>query len=181
MADDGAKSRPAPSPMASPIVSSAHLAGDAAALSEMEYGLIVAMHAFDRWIVRCAAAAGVPDLAPLDVLILHSINHRGREKRLADLTFVLNIEDTHLVSYACKKLEKLGLVVRDKRGKEVVFSVTEAGADACRRYGEIRAACLVDTVKAIGTIDLEDLSAQGRLLRALSGLYDQAARSASSL
>lgn len=42
-----------------PIVSSAHLAAGAMpALSELEFGLILLGHAFNRWMVRCAAAAG---------------------------------------------------------------------------------------------------------------------------
>ena len=41
-----------------PIVSSAHLAsGLMPSLSELEFGLILLGHAFNRWIVRCAAAA----------------------------------------------------------------------------------------------------------------------------
>ena len=54
-------------------------------LSELEFGLILLGHAFDRWMVHCAAASGVADLSPLDVLVLHTVNHRGRGKRLADI------------------------------------------------------------------------------------------------
>ncbi|HKA80749.1 MAG TPA: transcriptional regulator, partial [Xanthobacteraceae bacterium] len=53
-----------------PIVSSAHLAtGLMPALSELEFGLILLGHAFNRWMVRCAAAAGIADLSALDVLV----------------------------------------------------------------------------------------------------------------
>ena len=97
--------------MSKSIVSSAHLVSEKSAeLSEYEYGLIIASNTFDRWIVRCAAAAGLKDLGPLDVLVLHSINHRDRAKKLADLCFVLNIEDTHTVAYSCRKLVKQGLI-----------------------------------------------------------------------
>lgn len=52
-----------------PIVSSAHLAeGQMPELSELEFGLILAGHAFSRWIVRAMAAVGYPDLSALDVL-----------------------------------------------------------------------------------------------------------------
>ena len=91
-----------------PIVSSAHLAAGAMpTLSELEFGVILLGHAFERWMVRCMAAAGVPDLSPLDVLVLHSVAHRERPKRLADICLVLSIEDTHLVNYSVKKLEGL--------------------------------------------------------------------------
>jgi len=166
----------------SKIVSSAHLVSERSAeLSEYEYGLIVAGHAFNRWIVRCMAAADGPELGPLDVLVLHTVNHRGREKRLADICFVLNVEDTHTVNYALKKLVKHELVRSQRRGKEVAYSVTEAGAALCGRYREVREDCLVSALSALGTVDNTEIGAAGNVLRALSGLYDQAARAATSL
>ena len=104
---------------ASPIVSSAHLAAGALpSLSELEFGLILLGHAFDRWMVRCMAAAGVPDLSPLDVLVAHTIAHRDKPKRIADICLVLSIEETHVVTYSVKKLEGLGLVTSSRSGNE---------------------------------------------------------------
>ena len=82
------------------LVSSAHLVSEKSGeLSEFEFGLIIAGHAFNRWVVRCMAAAGIKDLTTLDVLLLHHVNHRAREKKLGDIRFMLNIEDTHVVSF----------------------------------------------------------------------------------
>jgi predicted MarR family transcription regulator len=164
------------------IVSSPHLAeGGAPVLSEFEYGLIVSGNAFDRWIVRCMAAAGYPDFNRLDVMVLHIVNQRARDKRLADICFVLNIEDTHLVNYALKKLLKAGLVEAQKHGKETHYRTSRKGMEACRRYREVRETCLVETVKALGNFDESEIAAVARFLRALSGLYDQAARAAANL
>ena len=92
-----------------PIVSSAHLVSEhSAEMSEFEFGLIVAGNAFHRWVVHCMSAAGLRDLTPLDVLVLHHVTHRARDKRLADICFIMNIEDTHLVNYALKKLQSMG-------------------------------------------------------------------------
>ncbi len=111
-----------------PIVSSGHLASGALpALSEFEFGMIMTVHAFNRWMVRCMAAAGMPDLSPLDVLVLHNVNHRGKAKRLADVCLVLNIEDTHVVSYSLKKLEKLKLV-RGGTAQGAVWAIRPGGA-----------------------------------------------------
>src|SRR3978361_2141106 len=103
---------PAPaSPVSRSFVSSSHLVSTKSReLSEFEFGLIVAGHAFNRWVVRCMAAAGVKDLTALDVLLLHHVNHRAREKKLGDISFMLNIEDTHLVSYSLKKLVAMRMV-----------------------------------------------------------------------
>lgn len=164
-----------------PVVSSAHLAAGAMpALSEFEFGAIMVSNAFERWMVRCMAAAGVPDLSPVDVLVLHTAFHRGKPKRMADICLVLNIEDTHVVSYAIKKLARLGLVVTRMQGKEKVISTTEAGAQACRSYHEIREALLVRSVAAMG-LDRMALSKIAAQMRVLSGHYDQAARAAASL
>ncbi len=164
-----------------PVVSAAHLAeGAMPELSEVEFALTVMGNAFQRWIVRCMAAAGFPGLGHIDVLILHAVNHRSREKTLSDLCMMFNIEDTHVVTYALKKLESLGLVEAGKRGKEKTVKVTRAGAAACGNYRNVREALLVSSVKAL-SFDEAELSKIAALMRALSGQYDQAARSAASL
>ena len=169
------------------IVSSAHLVSDnAAELSEVEYGLIVASNAFGLWMVRGTTAAladfpAVGELGVLDVMCLHSVNHRGRAKKLADICFKLNVEDTHLVNYAVKKLVKAGLVEGEKQGKEVYYSTSEMGKSLCQRYREIRESCLVDAFSALGEVDAKGLAELARQLRVLSGLYGQAARSATNL
>ncbi len=162
------------------IVSSAHLvSAKVPELSEMEFGMILAWHAFSRWMMRCMAAAGVSDMTPIDVLVLHHVVHRQSEKKLADICFVLNVEDTHVVSYSLKKLSAAALVRSVKRGKEVFFSATQAGFDACLRYRDVREACLLPgfSGEAEENVRLGDLA---RMLRTLSGRYDQAARAASA-
>ncbi len=174
------------------IVSSAHLVSEGAAeLSEFEYGLIVAGNAFNRWMVRCmaasgaAGAAGAGDLGALDVMVLHSVNHRARDKKLADICFVLNVEDSHTVAYALRKLAKAGLVAARRSGKETLYATTKEGRAACERYRRVREDCLVAALGAFAGGAPDDLNRQigtaADLLRALSGLYDQAARAAASL
>ncbi len=164
-----------------PIVSSAHLASGALpGLSEVEYGLILANHAFERWMARGMAAAGVPNLSPVEIMLLHTVRHRDRPKKLADFCLVLGIDDTLVVTYAIKKLEAAGLVTSKRAGKEKVVTATRDGAEACQRYHQVRERLLVTSVQSAGLPDLT-LSEIGALLRALSGHYDQAARAATSL
>ncbi|MBV9954849.1 MAG: winged helix DNA-binding protein [Pseudolabrys sp.] len=164
-----------------PIVSSAHLAAGALpSLSELEFGLILLGHAFERWMVRCMAAAGVPDLSPLDVLVIHSIAHRDRPKRLADICLVLSIEDTHLVTYSVKKLEGQGLVLSGRSGNEKTVHISRKGEDVVRAYTRLRERLLVAPVKGTGS-DEGRLSEVAALMRAMSGHYDQAARAAASV
>ena len=143
-----------------PIVSSAHLAeGSFAEISELEFGMIIAGNAFNRW--------------------MHTVRHRGRAKKLADICLVLNVEDTHTVNYAIKKLTKAGLVKEGRRGKEKTVEATEAGQAACARYREIREDLLLKPVLELG-LEPEQISKLATLLRTMSGQYDQAARSATA-
>ena len=173
------------------IVSSSHLVSEKAAeLSEVEYGLIVGWNAFGKWMVKAMATAvadsgmmvtGGTDLAVLDILCLHSVNHRERPKKLSDICFKLNVEDSHTVNYALKKLIKMKLVSSEKHGKEVFYATTASGVDLCLKYRAVRESCLVD-----GFVDFDggrraELGEVARQLRLLSGLYDQAARSATNL
>ena len=161
------------------IVSSSHLVSPRSVqASEFEFGMIVAWNAFSRWCVRCMAAAGVSDLTVTDVLVLHHVNHRARNKKLADICFVLNYEDTHVVSYALKKLVSAGLLQADKQGKEVFYLPTATGEAAVQRYRAVREACLTGSLDEQLNPELGELA---HLLRTMSGLYDQAARAASSL
>ncbi|MBU64912.1 MAG: transcriptional regulator [Cupriavidus sp.] len=163
------------------IVSSSHLVSvRSPELSEFEFGLNTAYNAYSRWVVRCMGAAGVRDLTFLDVLVLHHVNHRGRAKRLADICFVLNVEDTHLVTYSLKKLVGLDLVAGERVGKEATYATTAAGAAACAKYREIREQCLTSNFTE-GSEENVEIGELARLLRVLTGLYEQAARSATSL
>jgi len=162
------------------IVTSAHLVSEKSPeLSELEFGLIIATHAFNRWVTRCMKAAGVKEMTAIDVLVLHHTNHRGMEKGVADICFVLNIEDTHVVSYSLKKLMAAGYIQSQKRGKEVFFSTTEAGAALCMKYRGIREACLMPGFSGTES-ENKQLGELAELLRTISGRYDQAARAASS-
>lgn len=163
------------------FVSSSHLVSPRSReLSEFEFGLILVSNAFHRWVVRCMAAAGLKDLTPLEVLLLHHVNHRAREKKLADICFMLNIEDTHVVAYALKKLVGLGLMQTERRGKEVLFSTSAAGQEHIERYRQVREACLVAALAKDGNENAR-LGELAAFLRFLSGMYDQAARAATSL
>ena len=171
--------RRAPRNPGAAIVSSSHLVSPRSReLSELEFGLIVAWNAFSRWAVRCMAAAGCPDLTITDVLLVHNLCHRARGKKLADIGFMLNYEDTHVVAYSLKKLAAAGLAVAEKQGKEVYYSPSAAGENFVQQYRAVREECLVKSLDTELNADIGELA---RLLRTMSGLYDQAARSASAM
>lgn len=165
--------------MAKPVISSAHLAGKSSALSEFEFSLNLVATAYSRWISRCSLAAGA-NLSPLEVLIVHSVRHRDRAKRLAEIILVLDIEDTHLATYAIKKLERMGLLHGRREGKEKMIMVTDEGRAFCDRYAELREQLLLGAGTMIGASD-DELSTIAAVMRSLSGQYNQAARAAATM
>ena len=163
------------------IVSGKHLAtAESWPLSELEFALTILNNAFNQWIVRCSSAVCKYDLSALEVLVLHNIHHRDNEQRRVDICFMLNIEDSHTVNYALKKLMKHGLITGTKRGKEIFYATTDEGHEVCEQYREVRDRCLVPGVLSVDG-DSEHLSEIATTMRTLSGLYDQAARSAASI
>ena len=73
-----------------------------------------------------------------------------------------------------------GLLISEKRGKEVFYTTSETGRTLCDDYRAVRKQCLLE---GIGRMDLtgEDMRQIASHLRALSGQYDQASRAAASL
>lgn len=163
------------------IVSSRHLAdSEGWEASEFEFGLVIAFNAFSRWMAKCMAASGQADMSPLEIMVLHNVNHRGRDKRLSDICFVLNIDDTHTVNYALRKLLKAHFIESKRRGKEVFYRTSKRGVKLCEAYRDTRERCLLSGINRMD-ITGNELSSIGASLRALSGQYDQASRAASSL
>jgi len=162
------------------IISASHLVSEKCPeLSELEFSLNLVANAHSRWMVRCIEATGIKDLAATDVVVLHHVHHRDTPKRVGDICFVLNFEDTHIVSYALKKLLGLKLVQSEKIGKEVFFSTTPLGAEICERYRQVRESCLLPGFSG-GVEENQKIGEIARILRTISGRYDQAARAASS-
>ena len=80
----------------------------------------MASNAFDMWFIKARLAVLAEmeqsgDLGVLNIFCLHSANHRGHTKKLADICFKVNVEDSHTVNYALAKLVKYGLVQSGKQ------------------------------------------------------------------
>lgn len=151
----------------------------ASVIDEIDLGVVSAMHAFQRWIVSAMRDSGFRDLTVIDALVLDLLKQRAHNKRLADICFMLNIEDTHVVGYSLRKLISRGVVGATKSGKEVTYAITPLGESCLRRFCEIHERHLLETLSTL-QLNKDVLTALAQYLRKMSGLYDQAARAASS-
>lgn len=145
-------------------------------LCHAEMGLILAGHAFDRWVCACMAAAGGADLSATDTLFLHLANGSREGCALPDLCRMGGVSDLHVARYAIRKLVKRGLVVTRRRGKTTFVAITEAGAALCRDYRAVRRrVALRDARDHLSPLALVDAT---RTLRELAALYDRSAEAA---
>lgn len=148
-------------------------------LSNLEFALIILVFGFPRWVENCMAAADVRGLSALDILVLHTVNHRARGRRLSEICMVLNIDDTHLVAYALKKLVAAGLVRVERKGRERHYETTATGDEACLRYRKVREKFLVPSLSWVSD-DKNVIPNVAAFIRTMTALYDQAGRFATA-
>jgi len=147
-------------------------------LSELELTLTVLWNSVRRWLSQRSNSSVVSGLSDLDVFLLHLLVYRNKKLKGVDLAFALAIDDMHVVSYSLKKLTKLGVTSSERIGKEVFYEATSKGKAHYAEFLEDRKRFLEPAMKFISdSSDFESLNAS---LRALSGAYEQAARSAAS-
>ena len=130
-----------------------------------------------RQIKRLSKNSPASTIAGLDVFLMHMLAYRNAPLRASDLAFALAIDDMHLVSYSLKKLTKLGFTANAKSGKEVVYRATPAAVDHRNGFLEDRARYVEPVIQDL-VLSGMDVKALTRALRALSGVYEQAARAA---
>lgn len=148
---------------------------ESARLSELEFAVIVLGNGFSKWVVHCAEAAGARGLGALDVLVLHAVNQRARDKRLSDICLVLNVEDTHTVAYSLKKLEEQGYVAHRQDGRDRIYAASADGDAFCQRYLAVRERALVESMKA-DEIDFSRLDETARAIGRMTRYYSHASR-----
>jgi len=148
-------------------------------LSEFEFSLIILMFGFQRWVVNCLEAAQFRGLGALDVLVLHAVNHRARGRRISEICMVLNVDDTHLVTYALKKLVAAELVQVSARGRERHYETTPMGDRACMEYRRVRETFLIPALSWLSG-ERNVVRDAGAFMRTMTAIYDQAGRFATA-
>lgn len=148
-------------------------------LSDLEFSLFTLMFGFQTWTETCMSAADVWGLKSIDILVLHAVNHRARGRRQAEICMVLNIEDTHVVAYALKKLVAAELVRVEVDGREHHYETTPKGESACLAYRQVREEFLVPNLSWVAGRD-GILRETAGFLKTMSAVYSQAGRFATA-
>jgi len=149
-------------------------------VAEIEYALMRANQAFERWQTECLAS--VIDFAASgeENAMLHIIRMNDRPKSIKDLARLANREDIPNIQYSLRKLISAGLVVRQGSGRAgVTYSVTDLGREVTDRYAEVRGTLLVDAIESVPSFP-QRLEEATRTLELLTGIYEQMARVAAT-
>tara|TARA_R110000803_G_scaffold56917_1_gene114409 strand:- start:17634 stop:18152 length:519 start_codon:yes stop_codon:yes gene_type:complete len=148
-------------------------------LSEFEVSLTILWNSVKRWMSMRSSQTTLSGLSDLDVFLMHLLVYRDRELRANDLAFALSIDDMHLVSYSLKKLVRLEAITSSKNGKEVFYKAADKAKQHYTEFLHDRENFLEPALKHLNYGDY-DLASLAQLLRALSSVYEQAARKAAS-
>ena len=155
-----------------------HLARDAreVTVTELEFSLIRAGSAFDRWQAECLAAVAHQQLGSTDNVILHVIRLKDRPKTTTEIARLLNRDDVANLQYSVRKLQSAGLIERCTVGKRkgASYRVTQRGKLITEEYASLRSHLLMSLIPSVEHWDEQVLGAK-RILDLMRGIYDQAA------
>ncbi len=155
-----------------------HLArnGREITVTELEFSLIRATSAFDRWQAECLAAVAHQQLGSTDNAILHVIRLKERPKTTTEIARLLNRDDVANLQYSIRKLQDAGLIERCRAGKRkgTSYRVTQRGKMTTEEYAVLRSNLLMNLIPSVERWD-EQVQGAKRILDLMRGIYDQAA------
>ena len=148
--------------------------------TELEFALMRAFEGFGRWQTECLGS--VLDLAATgpENAMLHIIRMNDRPKTIKDLARLTNRDDVPNIQYSLRKLIGAGLVDRKGSGRSgVTYQVTAEGLRVTDDFGALRRRLLIAEVEGLPGFAAR-LAEATRTLNLLSGIYEEAARTATT-
>jgi predicted MarR family transcription regulator len=159
-----------------------HLATDPFEISvtDLEYALMRTFEAFGRWQAECLASIADIQASGPENALLHIIRMHGRPKSIKDIARLTNREDIPNIQYSLRKLNKAGLIRRIGSGRSgVTYTVTDEGLRITEAFAHIRRSLLISMLKELHHSG-DKLRQAGTTLELVGGIYEQAARIAST-
>lgn len=148
-------------------------------LSELELALTILWNSVKRWMGQRSKTGVLNGLSDLDVFLMHFLVYKNQQLRANDLAFALSIDDMHLISYSLRKLVRMDAISSTKIGKEVFYKAADKAKEHYQEFLDDRRDFLEPAMKHLNYGEY-DVASLVQLLRALSGVYEQAARTAAS-
>ena len=150
--------------------------------TEFEWSVIRFHEAFSRFVYTTAALTIGTDLKVAEHIILHVIRMQDRPKNSATIARLINRDDIPNIQYSLRKLESAGLVekVKDGKGNQFSYKVTELGEKITDEYHNIKGQILIERLTELQNAP-EKLESLARFLSILTGVYEEAARDSATI
>lgn len=151
-------------------------------VTSFEWSILRFYESFSRFISETGSIIIGTDLKLSEHIILHVIRMQDRPKNSATIARLMNRDDIPNIQYGLRKLESAGLVQKIKEGKgnQFVYTVTELGEKVTREYHDIRAEILMNRLMEIQNAP-EKMEMLANFLSILTGVYEEGARDSATI
>ena len=147
-----------------------------------EWSVLRFSESFARFVAETGSVIFTSDLKMSEHIILHIIRMQDRPKNGATIARLMNRDDLPNIQYCLRKLESAGLVqkIREGKGNQFAYAVTEKGEKVTDEYHGIKAQILMNRLMQIQDVP-EKLEMLTNFLSILTGVYEEAARDSATI
>jgi predicted MarR family transcription regulator len=153
-------------------------------IAEFEWSLIRFYESFTRFVLATGVVAITAnvELKHQEHVILHVIRMQDRPKTSAMIGRLMNRDDIPNIQYSLRKLETAGLIEKrqDTNSKTYSYCASDLGVRLTDEYYKVRKEILVQRLGEISDTE-EKFERYARFMSLLTGIYDEAARVASTI
>lgn len=151
-------------------------------VTSFEWSIMRFSESFSRFVSETGSIILNSDLKLTEHIILHVIRMQDRPKNSATIARLMNRDDIPNIQYSLRKLESVGLVqkIREGKGNQFTYSVTELGEKVTDEYHDIKAQILINRLMEIQNAP-EKLESLTNFLSILTGVYEEAARDSATI
>ncbi|MCP5389341.1 MAG: winged helix DNA-binding protein [Novosphingobium sp.] len=151
-------------------------------VTSFEWSILRFAESFSRFVAETGSVIFASDLKMSEHIILHVIRMQDRPKSSATIAHLMNRDDIPNIQYCLRKLEAAGLVqkIREGKGNQFTYVVTELGEEVTYEYHDIKAQILMNRLIEIQNAP-EKLETLTNFLSILTGVYEEAARDSATI
>ncbi|WP_255326191.1 winged helix DNA-binding protein [Sphingobium sp. EM0848] len=151
-------------------------------VTNFEWSILRFSESFARFVAETGSVILGGDLKMSEHIILHVIRMQDRPKNSATIARLMNRDDIPNIQYSLRKLESAGLVqkIREGKGNQFNYAVTELGEKVTDEYHDIKAQILMNRLIEIQNAP-EKLEMLTNFLSILTGVYEEAGRDSATI
>lgn len=151
-------------------------------VTNFEWSMLRFSESFARFVAETGSVIFGGDLKMSEHIILHVIRMQDRPKNSATIARLMNRDDIPNIQYSLRKLESAGLIqkIREGKGNQFTYVVSELGEKVTDEYHDIKAQMLMNRLMEIQNAP-DKLEMLTNFLSILTGVYEEAGRDSATI